>query len=62
MREFGVLYDRVKGGQFFHIYTRTFHERFFFEHLQCDDYDLFGAVNTPMGLARRRRSTRRKHA
>ncbi len=51
MRAFGVLYDRVGDGQFFHIYTRTFHNRFFFEILQRDHYDLFGAVNTPMRLA-----------
>ena len=51
MREFGVLYDQVKDGQFFHIYTRTFHNRFFFEILQRDNYDLFGAANTPMRLA-----------
>ena len=51
MREFGVLYDRVKDGQFFHIYTRAFHNRFFFEVLQRDNYDLFGAANTPMRLA-----------
>ena len=51
MREFGVLYDRVKNGQFYHIYTRTFHNRFFFEILQRHDYDLFGAANTPMRLA-----------
>ena len=31
MRALGVLYDRVKDGEFFHIYTRTFHDRFFFE-------------------------------
>ncbi len=51
MREFGVLYDRVEDGQFFHIYTRTFHKRFFFEILQRDNYPLFGAANTPMRLA-----------
>ena len=51
MREFGVLYDRVEDGQFFHIYTRTFHKRFFFEILQRDNYPMFGAANTPMRLA-----------
>ena len=51
MREFGVLYDRVNDGHFFHVYTRTFHNRFFFELLQRDNYDLFGAANTPMRLA-----------
>jgi len=51
MREFGILYDRVKDGQFFHIYTRAFHNRFFFEILQRDHYGLFGAANTPLRLA-----------
>jgi 4-hydroxyphenylpyruvate dioxygenase len=51
MRDLGVLYDRVKGGEFLHIYTQTFHDRFFFEILQRRDYDLFGAANTPVRLA-----------
>ena len=51
MRALGVLYDRVKGGEFFHIYTRTFRERFFFEIVQRKNYDLFGAANTPARLA-----------
>jgi 4-hydroxyphenylpyruvate dioxygenase len=51
MRTLGVLYDRVKGGEFFHIYTRTFKDRFFFEIVQRKNYDLFGAANTPARLA-----------
>jgi 4-hydroxyphenylpyruvate dioxygenase len=51
MRAFGVLYDRVKDGEFLHIYTRTFHERFFFEIVERRNYDLFGAANTPVRLA-----------
>ena len=51
MRDLGVLYDRVKGGEFLHIYTQTFHDRFFFEILQRRNYDLFGAANTPVRLA-----------
>jgi 4-hydroxyphenylpyruvate dioxygenase len=51
MRAFGVLYDRVKDGEFFHIYTRTFHDRFFFEIVERRNYDLFGAANTPVRLA-----------
>jgi 4-hydroxyphenylpyruvate dioxygenase len=31
MQAQGVLYDRAKDGEFFHIYTRTFEDRFFFE-------------------------------
>lgn len=51
IRELGILYDRAKGGEFFHIYTPTFEHRFFFEVVQRRDYDLFGAANTPVRLA-----------
>ncbi len=51
MRGLGVLYDRVEGGEFFHVYTRTFHDRFFFEIVERRNYDLFGAANTPVRLA-----------
>ncbi len=51
MRALGMLYDRVKDGEFFHIYTRAFHDRFFFEIVERRNYDLFGAANTPVRLA-----------
>ena len=51
MRALGILYDRHKGGEFFHIYTQMFDQRFFFEVLQRRNYDLFGAANTPVRLA-----------
>lgn len=51
MRELGILYDKTKDGEFFHIYTRMFEERFFFEILERHNYDLFGAANTPVRLA-----------
>lgn len=51
MRELGILYDRVKGGEFLHVYTKMFDERFFFEIVERHDYDLFGAANTPVRLA-----------
>ena len=51
MRALGVLYDRVKDGEFFHIYTTTFQDRFFFEIVERHNYDLFGAANTPVRLA-----------
>ena len=51
MRALGILYDRVKDGEFFHIYTQAFRSRFFFEILQRRNYDLFGAANTPVRLA-----------
>ncbi len=51
MRKLNILYDRTKQGEFFHIYTRMFAQRFFFEILQRRNYDLFGAANTPVRLA-----------
>lgn len=51
MRALGVLYDRVKDGEFLHIYTRTFADRFFFEIVERRNYDLYGAANTPVRLA-----------
>ena len=51
MRKLNILYDRNKTGEFFHIYTRMFEQRFFFEILQRRQYDLFGAANTPVRLA-----------
>lgn len=56
MRGLGVLYDRVKDGEFLHIYTRTFQDRFFFEIVQRKNYDLFGAANTPVRLAAQARA------
>jgi 4-hydroxyphenylpyruvate dioxygenase len=51
MRALGVLYDRVKDGEFFHSYTRTFLDRFCLELVERRNYDLFGAANTPVRLA-----------
>lgn len=51
MRTLGILYDRTKTGEFFHIYTAMFDERFFFEVLERRSYDLFGAANTPVRLS-----------
>lgn len=51
MRALGMLYDRVKDGEFFHVYSQTFKDRFFFEIVQRRNYDLFGAANTPVRLA-----------
>jgi 4-hydroxyphenylpyruvate dioxygenase len=51
LRATGILYDRTKDGEFFHIYTATHEDRFFFEIVERRNYDLFGAVNTPVRLA-----------
>ena len=56
MRSLGILYDRSASGEFFHIYTESFDDRFFFEVLERRDYDLFGAANTPVRLVAQARS------
>ena len=57
MRALGVLYDQVKDGEFLHVYTRTFQDRFFFEIVERHNYDLFGAANTPVRLAAQANAT-----
>ena len=51
MRALDVLYDKNRTGEFFHVYTTLFDDRFFFEILQRRNYDQFGAANTPVRLA-----------
>jgi 4-hydroxyphenylpyruvate dioxygenase len=51
MRLLGILYDRSGEGEFFHIYTEAYRNRFFFEILERRNYDLYGAANTPVRLA-----------
>ena len=52
MREFGVLYERSGGGDYFHAYTEPFAERFFFEIVQRrGGYDGYGALNAPARMA-----------
>jgi 4-hydroxyphenylpyruvate dioxygenase len=48
----GILYDRNGAGEFFHLYTAPFEDRFFFEVCQrVGGYDLYGAVNAPIRMA-----------
>jgi 4-hydroxyphenylpyruvate dioxygenase len=58
LREHDVLYDRdPKGGEFFHVYTQTFQDRFFFEVVQrVGGYDQYGAVNAPVRMAAQARA------
>jgi 4-hydroxyphenylpyruvate dioxygenase len=52
MRGLGVLYDRNANGEFFHIYSETFADRFFFEIVQrVGGYEGFGALNAPARMA-----------
>jgi 4-hydroxyphenylpyruvate dioxygenase len=52
MRALGVLFDRTPVGDYFHIYTESFAERFFFELVQrTQSYDAYGALNAPARMA-----------
>lgn len=46
-----ILYDQEGGGEFFHLYTETFEDRFAFEFVQRRDYGGYGAVNAPVRMA-----------
>ena len=52
LRSLGILYDRSPGGEYFHIYTASFADRFFFEIVQrLGGYDAYGALNAPARMA-----------
>ena len=52
LRSLGILYDRSPGGEYFHIYTASFADRFFFEIVQrVGGYDAYGALNAPARMA-----------
>jgi 4-hydroxyphenylpyruvate dioxygenase len=52
MRELGILFDRNADGDYFHIYTESCAERFFFEIVQrVAAYDAYGALNAPARMA-----------
>jgi 4-hydroxyphenylpyruvate dioxygenase len=52
LQELGVLYDRTADGEYFHIYSEAFAERFFFEVVQrVGGYDAYGALNAPARMA-----------
>ena len=46
-----LLYDRDEKGEFIHAFTETFEDRFFFEVVQRDGYEGFGAVNASVRMA-----------
>jgi 4-hydroxyphenylpyruvate dioxygenase len=51
LRALDILYDEDERGRYFQVYTRVFADRFFFEIVQRDGYDGFGATNAPIRLA-----------
>ena len=61
MQEASILYDRDEsGGEFFHFYTQTFNDRFFFEIVQRKGgYDHYGAANAAVRMAAQSRVSER---
>ena len=52
MHDLGILYDRSSAGEYFHIYSESFADRFFFEIVQrVGGYDAYGALNAPARMA-----------
>ena len=52
LQEHGLLYDRDDNGEFRHLYTDAFHDRFFFEAVQRQaGYAGFGAANASVRTA-----------
>ena len=52
LKEAHILYDRVGDGEFLHVYSEPFQERFFFEFVQRKGgYDAYGAANAPFRMA-----------
>ena len=52
MRRDGLLFDRTPAGDYLHVYTESFAERFFFEIVQrVGAYDAYGALNAPARMA-----------
>lgn len=51
MRDRQIIYDRDGGGEYFHLFTRAFERRFFFEIVQRDGYRGFDLPGTAIRLA-----------
>jgi 4-hydroxyphenylpyruvate dioxygenase len=51
LAELNILYDEDAGGPYYHLYTRAFVKRFFFEIVQRGTYQGYGARNTAIRLA-----------
>ncbi|MFD2261903.1 bifunctional sugar phosphate isomerase/epimerase/4-hydroxyphenylpyruvate dioxygenase family protein [Lacibacterium aquatile] len=56
MQGLGILYDRDDAGEFFHLYSQTFGEGFFFEICERrSGYRGYGAPNAPFRIAAQKR-------
>jgi len=51
MADLNILYDEDEKGSYHHLYTRAFAKRFFFEVVQRQGYDGYGARDTAIRLA-----------
>jgi 4-hydroxyphenylpyruvate dioxygenase len=51
LRDFGILYDRDADGEYFHLVSRAFAKRFFFEIVERRGYRTYGAANAAIRLA-----------
>ena len=55
MREFGILYDREEGGEFYHLYTPVQGSRVFFEVVQrIGSYSSYGSANAAVRMTAQR--------
>ena len=55
MREFGILYDREDGGEFYHLYTPVQGSRVFFEVVQrVGSYSSYGSANAAVRMTAQR--------
>lgn len=52
MKNFNIMYDRDYKGEFLHISTEQFRDRFFFEIVQrIDGYEHFASINAPIRMS-----------
>ena len=52
LKEAHILYDRIGSGEFLHVYSEPFQDRFFFEFVQrIGGYQQYGAANAPFRMA-----------
>jgi len=56
LRAHDVLYDRDAGGELFHVYSRAFENRFFFEVIERRGAVGFGAANASVRMAAQARA------
>ncbi len=51
MQALGIVYDRDDAGEFFHAYTHTIANLFFFEICERKNYEAYGATNAAIRVA-----------